>query len=221
MKSPRIPVAWILLLAVLAILGFFGYHILQVSSGANQSQMGFEQRSRHVTFSDAADRLEPQYHAEMPLPHKAPRYLTENPEGAESEEDSMPAPAVPRPPPAAKPMPRVPGQTETDLRAHEPLQASPPPTLYGPPEATDPMNRVVHAESEFGSNFRHPEQFMESRPPSTVAHMTQSGLGAEVSSPGGNNAQGYSPEMIQNSGEFMKGIFAFDTSDSGVGYSML
>jgi hypothetical protein len=49
------------------------------------------------------------------------------------------------------------------------------------------------------------------------------GLGSdELPSHGGHQSVQYSPEMAQNGGEFMSGIFAFDGTDGGgIGYSMI
>jgi len=118
-------------------------------------------------------------------------------------------------------MPHVPGQTEEDLRAPEPLQASPPATQYDIPEASDPLNKTVYMNSEFGSNFRHPEQMMERHPGIGMGNVVAAQIGSEQSGPGGHNAAGYAPEMAQNGGEFMAGISAFDTSEAGVAYSMI
>jgi hypothetical protein len=77
-------------------------------------------------------------------------------------------------------------------------------------------------DAEFGSNLRHPEQMMEQRPRAGIAGIVPSGLGSEQSRPGGHNAAGYSPEMVQNAGEFMNGIAAFDGSDGGgIGFSVI
>ncbi len=112
-------------------------------------------------------------------------------------------------------VPKVPAQTEQDLRATRQVQETPPSIQYDSPEAIDPLNRTVHMDAEFGSNLRHPEQMMERRPAAGIAGIVPSGLGSEVSRPGGNNATGYAPEMAQNGGEFMSGISAFDGSDGG------
>jgi len=75
--------------------------------------------------------------------------------------------------------------------------------------------------SEFGNNFRHPEQMIEMRPPSSMESAMQSQIASERSGPGTNNAVGFAPEMAQNGGEFMRGIGAFDTTEIGTGFSMI
>ena len=118
-------------------------------------------------------------------------------------------------------MPDVPAQTESDLKMKEPLQRSPPATQYDPPDATDPLNRVAQGDAEFGSNLRHPEQMIERRPAPSMRGAVDSGIASHRSSPGENNAQGYSTEMVQNGGDFMGSVLAFDTSEVGSAYSLL
>jgi hypothetical protein len=96
---------------------------------------------------------------------------------------------------------------------------TPPSIEYPDPEAIDPMEQVVNSESEFGDNLRHPEQTIEMQPPIGSLRAISSD---EPPSMGGNESVQYSPELAQNGGEFMSGIFAFDGTDGGgVGYSMI
>ena len=118
-------------------------------------------------------------------------------------------------------MPDVPAQTAEDLKMEQPLQKSPPATQYDPPEATDPLTKVVHRDAEFGSNLRHPEQMIERRAPPSMRGAVASGLASQRSSPGANNAQGYETEMVQNGGDFMGQVLAFDMSEVGPAYSLL
>jgi hypothetical protein len=138
-------------------------------------------------------------------------------DGGYVEESS--APVVDRTPPHA--MPHVPGQTETDLRTPEPLQRTPPTTEYEIPSHRDPLNPTVNAEAEFGSNFRHPEQMIEMHPRTGMGQVVASGLGSEQSSPGGNDANGYAPEMLQNGAQWMTGVTAFDSTEEGTAYSLI
>jgi hypothetical protein len=118
-------------------------------------------------------------------------------------------------------MPDVPAQTKEDLKMEQPLQRSPPATQYDPPEATDPLTKVVHRDAEFGSNLRHPEQMIERRAPPSMRGAVGSGIASQRSSPGANNAQGYETEMVQNGGDFMGEVLAFDMSEVGSAYSLL
>ncbi len=118
-------------------------------------------------------------------------------------------------------MPYVVGQTEEDLRATRQVSETPLPVQYSEPEAQDPLETMAHGESEFGDNLRHPEQTIEIHPPMGTMRIPASGLGSDVPSHGGNESVQYAPELAQNGGEFMSGIFAFDASDGGAGYSMI
>lgn len=203
--AARIPVSWLLLVCVIGVFAFFAYHIVQASSiNETHTVAPAQQLQPAVAFQEAAP---------------VPKYMTEAPSYDDDGEEY--AEASQKPQPAPKAMPKVAGQTEEDLRAPEPLQATPPTTQYDPPEATDPMNRHVHMSSEFGSNLRHPEQMIERRPPPSMDYVVPSGLGSEQSHGGGNRQVSFAPEMAQNGGEFMAGISAFDMSESGTAYSML
>jgi hypothetical protein len=140
------------------------------------------------------------------------------------ETTEQPAPALDRlqKPAVPKPWPTIPAMTEAELRTPEPLQRTPPPVLYDDPEPTDPLNRLEFMDAEFGSNLRHPEQMIEHRvQPPSIQRIVPSGVGSEVSSPGLNNADGYSPEMIQNGGQFMPNVLAWDKSTLNSAYSMI
>jgi hypothetical protein len=206
--SARIPLSWLLLLAILAVFIFFGYHILQAST-ANEKFPPYSQRDEAET--------ERQFEvAKMPPAAGGPD-VPGDIDGGHSEES--PAPVVNRIPPHA--MPRVPGQTEEDLRTPEPLQRTPPTTEYEIPSHRDPLNPTVNAEAEFGTNFRHPEQMIEERPGASMGYVPPSGLGSERSSPGGNDANGYAPEMLQNGAQWMGGVTAFDSTEEGTAYSLI
>lgn len=208
--SARIPLSWLIVLAVVAVFAFFGYHILQASSTSEEKFPPYSER-------DAARGLTAQFEA-PPMPPAAggPDVPGDN-DGGYVEES--PAPVVDRTP--AHAMPRVPGQTEEDLRTPEPLQRTPPTTEYDIPSHRDPLNPTVNAEAEFGTNFRHPEQMIETHPRAGMGQVVASGLGSERSSPGGNDANGYAPEMMQNGGTWMGGITAFDSTEEGSAYSLI
>ena len=210
--SARIPLSWLVLILLVGVVAFFGYHIIQ-ASGTPEKFPPYSERDERLAARAAA------YHggAEVDEPPADP---SGGPHIPASDEGTSAGPTVDRTPPHA--MPHVPGQTEEDLRTPEPLQRTPPTTELGPPEHADPMNRTVHMDAEFGSNFRHPEQMIEARPTATMQYVEPSGLGSERSSPGGNQAAMYAPEMAQNGGEFMRGgIEAWDSSEGGIAYSMI
>jgi hypothetical protein len=208
--SARIPLSWLLLIVLLAVFVFFGYHIIQASGGGNSEKFPpYSERDARLAAASGADGAD-----------EAPADPSGGPHVPAADAGTSAGPTVDRTPPHA--MPDVPGQTEEDLRTPEPLQRTPPTTELGPPEHADPMNRTVHMEAEFGSNFRHPEQMIEARPGSTMQYVTPSGLGSEHSSSGGHDAAMYAPEMAQNGGQFMRGIEAWDSSDGGgIAYSAI
>lgn len=227
--ATRIPLSWLFLLVVLGVFAFFGYHIIQASQSSETpilSNIPLSKKGRSKTHNSETNSYSDAISSTLGhTPNKRvkfseePDYMQNIPENHEGGESSS-APVVPTRT-APNRMPIVPGQTEEDLRAPEPLQASPPATQYDVPEATDPLNKNVYMSSEFGSNFRHPEQMMERHPGIGMGNVVAAQIGSEQSGPGGNNAAGYAPEMAQNGGEFMAGISAFDVSESGVAYSML
>lgn len=215
MASTRIPVAWLLLLAVLAVFAFFGYHILNASTSSTDEKFPPYLPERPVDAAVASGLMGHAVKPEISMGAGGASAM----DHAEMSEETA-APVVERVPPHK--MPRVSGQSEEDLRAPRPVQRTPPTTHYEEPEATDPLNRHVHMSSEFGSNLRHPEQMIEAHPGVGDMHTAvEAGIASEYSSPGGNRAVGYSKEMVQNGGEWMRGIDAFDMSDSGIAYSML
>ena len=238
MAAARIPVAWIVLLVILSVFVFFGYHIVNASVNPDSkhnnkilaaldhpllSSMLQTATGASATGFAGAQPTAAGLAGVQPIATNA---SAQKPVLEVHEEGHMPpvvehAPAVHNPPAIPNDMPAVPAQTEQDLRALKQHMATPPPVTYESPEATDPLNRAVYMGAEFGSNLRHPEQMIETRPHSTMERVVPSGLGSEYSGPGGNRAVGYSPEMTQNGGEFMDGISPFDCSESGSAYSMI
>lgn len=205
--AARIPIAWLGLLLVLGIFIFFGYHIVQASS--------VDTSEKFPPYSER-DAESTQFTAPPPA-NVSGKDIPGDVDGGYVEESA--APVVDRTPPHA--MPHVPGQTEEDLRTPEPLQRTPPTTEYEIPSHRDPLNPTVNAEAEFGSNFRHPEQMIETHPRVGMGQVVASGLGSESSSPGGNDAAGYAPEMLQNGAQWMTGVVAFDSTEEGTAYSLL
>ena len=136
----------------------------------------------------------------------------------------IPAEVMPKEPPVRAPVreqtipvpqPEVPGQTKEELNAPEPLQerAS---QKVDPPSATDPYDNIDN-EAQFGSNLRHPESMIAKSGAKFAALETE--VAAGVAGRPEVEQLPFSAEMAQNGGEFMKGIFAFDTSDSGTNFS--
>ncbi len=199
--APRSLFAWLIVVILLAAGAFFTYHIAvtATSNNPNSDPSQFAVLPSNAVF-------------ENPVHTKGASFDDSHFQHAEPLD--MPPPPLP--------MPTVTGQTEEDLRATRQVIESPPTVEYPPPEASDPLEGPVNSESEFGDNLRHPEQVIEMAPPMGTVRIANSGLGSdELPSLGGHQSVQYAPEMAQNGGEFMSGIFAFDGSDMGVGYSMI
>jgi hypothetical protein len=200
MPSPRIPLSWIILIAVIIVFGFFGYQIFQaaiksdgVSPYTNEKSIQMERILR-----------------ETPPPMNEYEHRATDAHVTHSMEASHDSVVE---------MPSVPGQTERDLRATRQVMETPPDVAYATPVSQDPLEGDVHSSSEFGDNLRHPEQMIEVHPPMGSMRMIQSGVASDKSFQGINNAIPYSPEMAQNGGEFMDGIMAFE--DEGAAYATL
>lgn len=189
--------AWLFIALLVAAGIFFTYHIAIAANTTPTQINGFHEVS--VLPKNAL--------YESPITHKEP------------DNHFVHAEPLDLPPEPPKPMPVVIGQTEEDLRSTRQVMETPSSIEYPDPEAKDPMETVVNSESEFGDNLRHPEQMIELQPPIGSLRAISS---EEPPSMGGHESVQYSPELAQNGGEFMSGIFAFDGSDGGgVGYSMI
>jgi len=234
--ATRIPLAWIVLVIIVGFFAFFGYYIIKASELPRILDPKFDSKLK-AALGQGPPRLthiQPTLDVTMPSqPYLPPQqYQQEAPSGianvdngtvyaTDEPETAAPVMTTRQRPPVAKPMPTPVGMTETDMRTPEPLQRTPPAIHYEPPEATDPLNRVAFMDAEFGSNLRHPEQMIEHRQRPGVGKIVSSGLGSERSSPGPHNAAGYSPEMLQNGGDFMNGIGAFDGAEMNSSFSMI
>ena len=118
-------------------------------------------------------------------------------------------------------LPEVPGQTEEELKEPEPLQRE------VSQKVDEPSNYDKFEKNEnqalFGSNLRHPEAMITK----TDGFATlETDVAAQVASstvrkPDSINDLQFNAEMAQNGGEFMKGILAFDSTDSGTWFSTL
>lgn len=121
----------------------------------------------------------------------------------------------------ANTMPDVPGQTQEELKAPEPLQE--PVALKV--EAHSPLDPFEKSENVamFGSNLRHPEASIEPSKSSFggLENEIASGLASQVTKPSDIDKAPFSAEMAQNGGEFMNGIFAFDSTQEGSFFSSL
>lgn len=116
--------------------------------------------------------------------------------------------AVPAPPAKEEKYPAVPGQSEEDLRAKEPLQEARPPNQKVPVDHQNVMSPMPVEE-----NLRHPEQlFHQPAPAASIPDSdVAAGRASMVATPGAGNVQQFTPEMAQNGGALIgNSVFAFD-----------
>jgi hypothetical protein len=119
-------------------------------------------------------------------------------------------------------MPKVVGQTPEDLKAPEPLQEH----VNLKVETPSPIDIYDKSDNValFGSNLRHPEASIERTKMSSFGNLDNeiaAGLASQVTKPNDLDRVQFSAEMAQNGGEFMNGIFAFDSSNEGSYFSSL
>jgi hypothetical protein len=92
-------------------------------------------------------------------------------------------------------------------------------------EAHSPLDIFEKSENVamFGSNLRHPEASFEPSKSSFggLENEITSGLASQVTQPSDIDKAPFSAEMAQNGGEFMNGIFAFDSTQEGSYFSSL
>jgi hypothetical protein len=117
--------------------------------------------------------------------------------------------------------PDVVGQPPEELNAPEPLQER----ISNKVESHEPLDPYEKNENValFGSNLRHPEASMERSSANNGAMENEivAGLASQVSKPTDLDKVQFAAEMAQNGGEFMNGIFAYDSSEGGSYFSSL
>jgi len=124
---------------------------------------------------------------------------------------SAPAPVIERPP-------RIyPARTIVSAGPSSPSQEAPQEEVrMTPPEsAMDPYapNEESAAHPE---RLRHPERMFKPAPMNTGSDIAEaSGIASASANQAANAMQAFAPEMAQNGGEFMQGIFANDAAEAG------
>lgn len=84
--------------------------------------------------------------------------------------------------------------------------------VYGEPAARDPYADRVEA-SNAPENLRYPERSFRAAPPNTETQLAmESGIAGGPGQHSPQNYQSFGTEFVQNSGEFMGGVFANDTT---------
>lgn len=116
-------------------------------------------------------------------------------------------------------IPEVPGQTEEDLKETEPLQQK----VYEKTELPSALDKYEKSDnvSTFGSNLRHPESMImkSNQSYSSLEEDVASGVASTEHKNSSVNDLQYNSEMAQNGGEFMNGIYAYDSSSEGSSFS--
>jgi hypothetical protein len=125
-------------------------------------------------------------------------------------------PSAPVPAPATitvRQAPVYPERSITPSGPSPPSQGAPEgeEVVYGPPQASDPYQETQES-SDIPEQLRHPERAY--RPAPSQEHTSiavQAGLASHTMDNTSDAAVSRSPDMIQNGGEFMSGVFANDT----------
>lgn len=117
--------------------------------------------------------------------------------------------------------PEVAGQTPEELNAPEPLQEKVSLKTESH-SALDPYEKNENV-ALFGSNLRHPEASIEKTSGNFggLENEIVAGVANQVSKPTDLDKVQFAAEMAQNGGEFMNGIFAYDSSEGGTYFSSL
>jgi hypothetical protein len=196
----------LILVAVTAVLVFSVYSIIRVIAKKRETPVNetmYDVPYKALLDEPFAIPVAVQAHAKRShVPESLPASIRE--EAAES-----------------APLPSVAGQTDEELRQPEPLQERVSQQMEEAPNATDPYDKKDNS-SLFGSNLRHPEAMMSNAATERFATLdtdVASGVASKISRPTSNDEQGFSAEMAQNGGQFMNGIFAFDSTDTGTQFS--
>lgn len=86
--------------------------------------------------------------------------------------------------------------------------------IYGEPAARDPYADRMEA-ADAPENMRYPERAYRPAPDNTITSIApQAGIAGPDHQTSPQAYQGFNPEFVQNSGEFMNGVYANDTTDN-------
>ena len=195
----RIMLAVVVIVLIGAVLIYFLFSIFKVVSGSRAEKVKAEEPMYDIPYKSSLEN-EP---SEQVMPH------------SEGEYHKLRQPVEPE-----LKMPEVPGQTEEELMAPEPLQQKVS-NKVETPSASDVYEKGDN-QAMFGSNLRHPESMIQ---PVNGDFNLENEIASGVASNTVNNSQtnefSFSADMAQNGGEFMKGILAYDGTDTGAMFSSL
>jgi len=122
---------------------------------------------------------------------------------------SAPAPMI-QPPPEMYPARNI-----LPAGSASPVQAPPPDEVrVVPPEVANDPYEPNEESASMPERLRHPERMFKPAPSNTSSDISEaSGIASESVSQAAQALQRFAPEMAQNGGEFMQGIFANDTTE--------
>jgi hypothetical protein len=115
--------------------------------------------------------------------------------------------------------PDIPGQSDDEVRRPEPLQRHVRRQPAEEPEAAEALPQRQE-EATFTEDLRHPEASFQPHPFNKRSMPVDSGVASKVSSPGLADQQPFESDLAQNGGEWIKGAFAFDSTENN-GFSPL
>ena len=124
---------------------------------------------------------------------------------------SSPAPTIERPPII------YPKRVIVPSGPAAPSQEAPPDEVrVMPPEVARDPYMPNEESASIPENLRHPERMFKPAPSNTTSEIAEAaGIASASANQAANAMQAFAPEMAQNGGEFMQGIFANDAAESG------
>jgi len=205
---------------LLGLLVYFIYSVIRVGFQAKEANTIIENKPSPIPYKASFDEPEPepehQNVYQKPSEVAAINYSHEEAQAPVAEPEVVHEPVQQQ-----LQTPEVVGQSQEELKAPEPLQE---PVSFKAElaSATDPYEKNDNV-ALFGSNLRHPEASFEksSAYSGALENEIVSGMASQVSKPTEIDKVQFSAEMAQNGGEFMQGIFAYDTSEGGSYFSSL
>lgn len=205
-----------LFVALTGVLVYFIYMVIRTVSG-EKTTIENTNPNKPIPFRASFEekQQEPVVNQRQPVYHK------ENDVAADNSNDTQEGAAAESDTNVSQQTPDVVGQSTEELKAPEQLQERV--SLKAETHsALDPYEKDENV-ALFGSNLRHPEASMEKATGSfgSLENEIVAGLASQVSKPAGLEKVQFAAEMAQNGGEFMNGIFAYDSSDVGTTFSTL
>jgi hypothetical protein len=196
----------VLLTVTLIILVYFGINYFVKSRKTDKIEETMESIPYKATFEDEQPRTIP------------PQVATFNSKG--SEQESVPMPIRENIIEDEK-LPDIPGTTQEEVAEPEPLQR-PVSQKVELPASFDKYEKNEN-QALFGENLRHPEAMITKTDNyASLETDLASGIAAnQVTVPDTFPKSQFNQEMVNNGGEFMAGVNAFDTSESKTWFSNL